>query len=547
MRSYTTLTTEVKDGWTVGRMLSRQAAERPDAPALQWQSEKPLSYGELYECCRRVAGGLRSLGVQRDDKVLIMLPNRTEIVLSWFGVTLLGAAEVPINTAYRTSWLTHEVNDCGARVAIVDEEFVERFEEIAGDLVALKTIVVVGDSSGSGDGRRTKGLEAHSWSELTEAGPIDEPEETHFDDVMGILYTSGTTGASKGVIVPYGLSGIFAQAIIDSAQLTSDDVAYVCNPLFHGNAQFMQVLPIMLSGGRVSLWPKFSASRWLSQIRESGATITNSIGVILQFIHGQEPRDDDADNPLRRVLVQPAPKDIVEDFEARFGVTCLEGYGMTEIGVVTYRHMDDPLKPGAAGKPIDEWFDVKIEDPETGESQPPGEPGAIVVRPKSSGILMQGYHNLPEKTLEAWRELWFHTDDMATLDEDGHLIFADRAKDMIRRRGENISSYTIESNVAEHPAVNEAAAFAVPSDLGEGSEDEVKVCIILNDGEDVDPAQLHDFCAERMPHFAVPRYIEFVTEIPRTPNQKVRKKDLRDRGITDETWDREAAGVDVRR
>ena len=543
MRSYTKLTNEVKDGWTIGQMLSRQARERPDAPALQWQTDEPLSYGELHERCRRVAGGLRSLGVQPGDKVLIMLPNRLEIVLSWFGVTLLAAVEVPVNTAYETSWLAHEVNDCGAEIAIVDAEFLERFERISDDLEQLKTIVVVGDGA-DGDAQ-AEGLDVHAWSELVEAEPIDEPEETHFNDVMGILYTSGTTGPSKGVIVPYGLSGIFAQAVIDSAQLTDEDVAYVCNPLFHGNAQFMQVLPIMLCGGRVSLWPKFSASRWLSQIRDCGATITNTIGVILQFIHSQERHDDDADNPLRRILVQPAPKDIVEDFEERFGVTCLEGYGMTEIGVVTYRHMDDELKPGAAGKPIDEWFEVRIEDPETGEPRPAGEPGAIVVRPKSSGILMQGYHNLPEKTLESWRELWFHTDDVAMLDEDGHLIFADRAKDMIRRRGENISSYTIESNVQEHPAVSEAVAFAVPSDLGEGSEDEVKICVILNDGEDVAPQELHDFCAERMPMFAVPRFIEFLEEIPRTPTRKVRKKELRDRGITDETWDCEAAGVEV--
>ena len=368
MRSYTELTTEVKDGWTGGALLSRQAAERPDAAALQWRSEEPMSYGELDACCRRVAGGLRSLGVERGDKVLIMLPNRPEIVLSWFGATLLGAAEVPINTAYKTSWLTHEVNDCGAKVAIVDAEFVPRFEEIADDLADLSALVVVGDAT-------ARHFDAHSWSELVEAEPIDEPEETHFNDVMGILYTSGTTGASKGVVVPYGLSGVFAQTIIDSAQLTSDDVAYVCNPLFHGNAQFMQVLPIMLTGGRVSLWPKFSASKWLSQIRESGATITNTIGVILQFIYGQDPQGDDADNPLRRILVQPAPKDIVADFEKRFGVTCLEGYGMTEIALPTYRHMDDELVPGAAGKVIEEWFDVRIEDPEPGEAQPPGEPG----------------------------------------------------------------------------------------------------------------------------------------------------------------------------
>ncbi len=543
MGALTTLTTEVKDGWTIGKMLSRQAEERPDAPALQWQTGKPLSYGEVYRRCLSIAGGLKGLGVEAGDKVLIMVPNSIEIVLAWFGTNLLGAAEVPINIHYKGGWLTHEVNDCGARVAIVYEEYLPRFAEIADDIEHLETLVVVGE-----DGDAGSGLEVRAWAELEDAEAVSEPAETHFYDTMGILYTSGTTGPSKGVVLPYGVSGIFAQAILDSAHLTDEDVAFVCNPLFHGNAQFMQVLPILLAGGRVSIWPKFTASGWLEQIRACGATITNTIGVILQFIYDQPERDDDADNQLRRVLVQPAPGDIVEDFEERFGVKCLEGYGMTEIGVVTYRNMDDPLRPGAAGKPLEEWFDVKVEDPETGEPVGPDEIGAIVVRPKSSGIIMKGYHNLPEKTLEAWRDLWFRTDDMARMDEEGYLYFADRAKDVIRRRGENISSFTIESNLNSHPSVKEAAAFAVPSDLGPGAEDEVKVCIVVEEGaEQPDPAELHDFCAEQMPHFAVPRYIEFVTEIPRTPNQKVRKNVLREQGVTPETWDREEAGIEARK
>lgn len=545
MGSLTTLTTEVKDGWTIGNMLSRQARERPDAPALQWQTGEPLTYRELYERCLRIAGGLKGLGVEAGDKVLIMMPNSIEIILSWLSTNVLGAAEVPVNIHYKEGWLTHEVNDCGARVAIVHEEYLPRFAKIADDLEQLKTLVVVGEGA---EGDAGRGLEVRPWSELEGAEALPEPAETRFYDTMGILYTSGTTGPSKGVVLPYGVSGIFAQAVIDNAHLTGEDVAYVCNPLFHGNAQFMQVLPLLLVGGRVSIWPKFTVSGWLEQIRACGATTTNTIGVILQFIYGQPVREDDADNPLKRVLVQPAPSDIVEDFEERFGVTCLEGYGMTEIGVVTYRNMDDPLRPGAAGKRLDKWFDIKIEDPDTGEPLGPNELGAIVVRPKSSYILMKGYHNLPEKTLEAWRDLWFHTDDMARMDEEGYLYFADRAKDVIRRRGENISSFTIESILNTHPSVKEAAAFAVPSDLGQGAEDEVKVSIVLEEGaEQPDPVELHDYCADRMPYFAVPRYIELVSEIPKTPNQKVRKSVLREQGITPGTWDREAAGIKVRK
>ncbi len=285
MGSLTTLTQEVKDGWTIGNMLSRQTKERPDSPVLQWQTEEPLSYRELYERCLRIAGGLRGLGVEAGDKVLIMLPNSVEIVLTWFGTNLLGAAEVPINVHYKEGWLTHEVNDSGARVAIVHEEYLPRFEKVADDLEGLRKIVVVSESGAAAERGAGSGLEMHAWGELEGAEALPEPTETRFYDTMGILYTSGTTGPSKGVVLPYGLSGIFAQAVIDNAHLTSDDVGYVCNPLFHGNAQFMQVLPILLAGGRVSIWPKFTVSGWLGQIRECGATITNTIGVILQFIH----------------------------------------------------------------------------------------------------------------------------------------------------------------------------------------------------------------------------------------------------------------------
>ena len=237
MGSLTTLTKEVKDGWTIGNMLSRQAIERPDAPALQWQTEAPLSYEKLYDRCLRIAGGLKGLGVETEDKVLIMLPNGISIVLAWFGTNLLGAAEVPINIHYKGDWLTHEVNDCGASVGIVHEEYVPRFAEITDDLEHLETLVAVGDGKDVDSG---SGLEVHAWAELEDAEALPEPAETHVYDTMGILYTSGTTGPSKGVVLPYGVSGIFAQAILDSAHLTDEDVAYVQYGLDKENDRFVE-------------------------------------------------------------------------------------------------------------------------------------------------------------------------------------------------------------------------------------------------------------------------------------------------------------------
>jgi carnitine-CoA ligase len=540
------LSRDLKDSWTISSVLSRQAAERPESPTLQWQTEEPFSYRGLYEHCLHLAGGLRRLGVQPSDRVLIMLPNSMEIVLAWFSTNLLGAVEVPINIHYKESWLVHEVNDCEARLAIVHEQYLERFIQIADQVEHLTDFVVVGGDDGRTHQEMDKKWSMHAWGELENAEAMDEPVETHYYDTAAVMYTSGTTGPSKGVVVPYGVGGIFAQGVIDSARLTSDDVNYVVHPLFHANAQFMQILPSLLVGARTSLWPGFSASRWLDQVRATGATITNTLGVMCNFIHGQPVREDDADNPLRAMITLPAPSDIAEDFERRFGVKCLEGYGMTEIGVVTYRRLEEPLRLGSAGKTL-EWFDVRIVDPETDEPLPPGEVGEIVVRPKTTGVMMKEYNNVPAKTVEAWRNLWFHTGDAGEMDEEGYLYFRDRVKDVIRRRGENISSFSIESAVNTHPSVEESAAIAVPAEHGVGAEDEVKLCVIPKQGEELDPAELHAYCAQRMPYFAVPRYIEYVAEIPKTANEKVRKNVLREQGITPNTWDREAAGIQVRK
>jgi crotonobetaine/carnitine-CoA ligase len=540
------LSRDLKDGWTISSVLSRQAAERPNAPALQWQTEEPFSYKGLCEHCLRLAGGLRGLGVQPSNRVLIMLPNSMEIVLAWLSTNLLGAVEVPINIHYKESWLVHEVNDCEAHLAIVHEQYLERFIQVVDQLEHLTDFVVVGGDEGTAHQEMDKNWSMHAWGELENAGAIDKPVEIHYYDTAAIMYTSGTTGPSKGVVVPYGVGGVFAQGVVDTAELTSDDVNYVVHPLFHANAQFMQILPALLVGARISLWPGFSASRWLDQVRATGATITNTLGVMCNFIHSQPVREDDADNPLRAIMTLPAPSDIAEDFERRFGVKCLEGYGMTEIGVVTYRRLEEPLRLGSAGRAL-EWFDVRVVDPETDEPLPPGEVGEIVVRPKATGIMMKEYNNVPAKTVEAWRNLWFHTGDAGEMDEEGYLYFRDRVKDVIRRRGENISSFSIESVANTHPAVDESAAIAVPAEHGVGAEDEVKLCVVLKHGEDLDPAELHAYCAQRMPYFAVPRYIEYVAEIPKTANEKVRKNVLREQGITPNTWDREAAGIQVRK
>jgi len=534
----------IKDAAIIGDILKTYAQTKPDAPALQWQAETPFTYRQLYDHCLKVAGALRQLGVKEGDTVLLMLPNCLEIVFSWFGINFLGAVEVPINIHYKGSFLVHEANDCGAKVAVIHHSYYAKFHDVRQELKHIEKMVIVG---GGADKPEGAGWGIMGWDEMIGgAQPIAEPVARHYSDTAAIMYTSGTTGPSKGVIMPYGLCGVFARAIIEVAQLGPEDVYYVCLPLFHANAQFMQVLPALAVGARVCLWPTFSASQFLDQVRQCGATVTNTLGVMCEFIYRQPRRPDDEDNPLRAMITIPAPADIAEDFEKRFRVKCLEGYGMTETSVFTYRRMGEPLRLGSAGRPLP-WYEVQIGHPETDEPLPPGEIGEIMVRPKHPWIIMKGYLNLPEKTLETWRNFWFHTGDLGKMDEDGYLYFIDRLKDAIRRRGENISSYTVESVVNNHPAVAESAAVAVPSEHGAGGEDEVKIFVVLKPGATVTPLELHEYCVKNMPYFAVPRFIEFIDHLPKTPNEKVRKAELRKIGNTEKTWDREAAGIQLQK
>jgi crotonobetaine/carnitine-CoA ligase len=536
---------DINEKMIVNNLLARQAKERPHSPAIQWENEKPLTYSELYHKCCHLAGGFQQkLGLKTDEKVLIMVPNSLEILFSWFSVNLAGAIEVPINIHYKGSFLVHEVNDCEARLAIIHEQYLDRFDEVKSELKYLKDIVVIGD-----DGvefSHTSNWNFCRWEEcFAETAETFHPVKRNVYDTQAILYTSGTTGPSKGVEMPFGLGNIFARATTWAGELNEDDVAYVCHPLFHANAKYMQILPILFTGGRCSIWPGFSASKWLSQIRECGATVTNTLGVMCEFIYRQPEKADDGDNPLRAMMTLPAPKDIAVDFEKRFGVQMLEGFGMSEIGMVTYRKFNEPLKVGSAGKPLD-WFDVKIVNPDTDEALDPNETGEIVVRPHLPSTFMKGYYNVPHKTVEAWRNLWFHTGDTAKMDGEGYLYFVDRLKDSIRRRGENISSKSIESVVDAHYMVKESAAIAVPADYGEGSEDEVKLCVILKEGMEIAPEVLHQYCEEHLPYFAVPRYIEFIDEIPKTANEKVRKVVLREQGVTSNTWDRGSSGIKLK-
>lgn len=534
-----------REDWIFSKALERWARAAPDRPFLQLTGEPPLSYGEVDRRVNRLAHGLRALGVSRGDRVLIMLPNSIEFMLVWWAANRIGAIEVSVNPAYKGYFLEHVLNNSGGKVMLVAGELLERLAAAEDALGSLETLVVRAEAGAKRqESPRFKRLRMRAFEELETAREDPPGVALSHRDLNAIMYTSGTTGPAKGVTMPNAHLHLFAESVVSLTRLSAADAYFVATPLYHGNAPMMQVYPSLLVGGRAVICPRFSASEWVSQIRQAGATATNLLGVMMDFVFRQPARPDDRDHRLRVVLGQPAPAALFEPFRTRFGIPrILEYYGMTEIGIVTMMPWDD-VRPGSCGKAVSEWFDLRIADSETDEELPPGEVGELLVRPKASWAFNQGYWSMPEQSLEALRNVWYHTGDALKRDADDYYYFVDRMGDVIRRRAVNISSYDVETVIADHPAIAECAALAVPSEFV-GGEDEVKVALVLQRGADFVPDEFLAWCEERMPHFAVPRYVEVIADLPKTPSNKIQKYLLRQRGITPATWDRVKAGYQL--
>ena len=314
-------------------------------------------------------------------------------------------------------------------------------------------------------------------------------------------------------------------------------------PLFHCNGLFMQLYACLINGATAVVRQKFSASSWLQDIRDYKVTHTNLLGVMTEFLDRRKPSVNDRDHQLRVIAAAPAAPVFIERFEQRFGVKMVELYGMSEVNIPLFTPLAEP-RPGSCGKAYDQYFEVRVADSKTDLENPPGVVGEIQVRPKISGGFMSGYYRMPEKTIEAWSNFWFHTGDAGRMDEDGYFYFVDRLKDCIRRRGENISSYEVETVLLNFPGITECAVIAVPADIT-GGEDEV-MAVLVADGEP-DPLAVIAHCEKNMPRFAVPRYLRCVQpeQIPRTSTNKIRKVELRKQGVTADTWDKEEAAVCV--
>lgn len=531
--------------WTGAQVLRRQASERPDQTFLIAPEEDlEITYGELHETCRRVAGGLHASGAERGDRVIIMAKNSSRFVLTWFGTSVGDLVEAGVNTAYEGEFLRHQVQLVEAAWVVVDDDLADRFIALKDQLTTLRGFWVI-DNAGDADGAvsrlRAAGWAAEHWDTLRSAEPYDGPEPDA-RDLTAVFFTSGTTGLSKGVAMPNAQMNFFSELTRCLTRFTEKDTWLSVTPLFHGNAQYMALYPALIAGGRAVIRSRFSASRWVDQLREHDVTVTNFLGVMMDFVWKQPERPDDADNPLRCVFAAPTASSILEPFKERFGIEAfVEVYGTTETTTPILSPYGEDRPAGAAGLNAGRWFDVAIVDPETDIEVPVGEVGEFCVRPTHPWISSNGYYNMPEKTTEVWRNMWFHTGDAVRRDEDGWFYFVDRIKDALRRRGENISSYEVEQALLAHPTVAECGVIGVPADT-EAGEDEV-MAVIVADGE-VTGEEIWEFCQGRIPAFAIPRFLWFRKELPLTPSEKIQRNVLREEAKTAEgILDRESTAA----
>ena len=521
---------------TLTQALSDWAAQRPDQPWLEDSEGDALTVGQAHMGSKRFSSFLHQLGVQVEERVGVFMFNSCTMVTTVFGIGYLRATATMLNTELRSAFLRHQLNDCQLATIVVDAVLVAHIVSIAADLPHLKTLVVVGDL--------TVDVPNHwrtvAWTDSQACAPWagDEPAP---EDIFCIMYTSGTTGPSKGVLMPHRHCALVGIGAIRCLEITEHDKYYICLPLFHANGLFMQLGATVQAGIGAFLRRRFSTSAWLTDIRDSGATLTNHLGTTSMFVINHPPTAEDKNHRLRACVNVPNPTQHEAIFHARFGVKdIVSGFGMTEVGIPIWGRIGHSV-PTAAGWVHADLFEACIAEPATDKPVPAGQVGEILIRPKVPFGFMAGYLNAPAKTVEAWRNLWFHTGDAGMQDANGLITFVDRIKDCIRRRGENISATEIEAAVVQLPGICEVAAYAVAAD-GAGAEDEVMLAVVPHAGITLDAADILSQASAVLPRFAKPRFLVLLDGLPKTATGKVQHAVLRQKGRAG-AYDAESTGA----
>lgn len=524
----------------VGALLADKAMTLGDNVFFYYRNME-VSYGKLNERSNRVGNGLRELGVNKGDKVCVIMATCPECLYVWFGLSKIGAVEASINTAYKGDLLQYLINISDAETIILDEDLLDNIKFIENDLIKIRRLIIRPKEGGRKKLNPTR-FEGISFEELFKGSEVDPKVESHVSDLAYLLFTSGTTGLSKAVMLSVNIMYRLGTTHAEVMRYDSRDVLYNYLPFFHIAARFL-TLGGLLVGAKMVLQERFSVSEFWGQVRKYGVTSFFSVGAMMHMLYSQPEGPDDGNNPLKKGYCIPIPKEFYKDFMRRFNVpTLIEAYGGTETGHVTIVPWDETWREGSCGKRNDACEAIVAD--ENDYELPPGEVGEILMRQKEPFAMMSGYYKMPEETLRATRNFWFHTGDRGYVDNDGWFYFVDRAKDCIRRRGENISSFEVERVISSHPMVAESAVFPVPSEVG---EDEVMAAIVLRQNAKIAPEELIAFCEDRMAYFAIPRFVDFRESLPKTPTEKIEKYKLRKEGVSASTWDRVKAGYRIKK
>ncbi|QLL09804.1 AMP-binding protein [Mycobacterium vicinigordonae] len=525
----------VGDFDTVTAVLSRAREHSPDKVFVDFGGERH-TYSQVWDLSLRRAAGLAQLGVAAGHTVVCILDNNADAIVSWFAANFLGAVWVPVNTALKGEYLRHQIADAAAAVVLAESDYAQRILDIAPELPGLRHLVV---RSAPPDAESSLLVQMEV---ITPETGLQAPVAVAAQDLAMLVYTSGTTGPSKGCMISHNY--ICNVAKNTAAMRNPGFTLWTPLPLFHLNAAGTSVLATAVNCTTVCIAERFSLSGFWPDIKRCGAQQVSILGTMITLIASMPETAEMTEcfGQIQHVGGAPWTPELIDTWTRRFGVRSAGNsvFGLTEASFVTSnpRSLTAPL--GASGRRNDD-FDVRIVDDNDAEV-PDGQPGEIIVRPRKPHVMFEGYWRRPEATIAVLRNLWFHTGDIGRFDAEGWFWFVDRKKDYLRRRGENISSYELERTFRSHPDIADVAVHAVPSDL---TEDDVKVTVVRRDGTQLTAEQLCRWCLDKLPYFAVPRYIEFRSELPRNATGKVLKHQLRDEGVTAATWDITDSDVEV--
>jgi crotonobetaine/carnitine-CoA ligase len=525
---------------TVNGLLDRRLADDPHGEYLDVCGTK-FSAAEAASAANRLANSLAAMGVRPGDRVATLVENSAEALLAWWGIVRGGAVAVPINTAYKGEYLRHQLADSGSRVLIVEASLADRVARISQETPALEHVVVIGAAA------EPPGVTVHMWDDALGSDDAQPGVTVRPADLATFIYTGGTTGPSKGCMLSHNYHEVLTRQIGICWQRTADDVVWTPLPMFHFNAIVTAVLGPLVYGGRAAIYRRFSVSNFWPEMNRTGATVTSTLGTMAYLLAHDVDRPEmpqsgapEANTSLRLIGAAPLPVEVDSILRERFGIETFSGaYGTTEASLVSWQPPGVRNKPNGAGVINDEFFDVRIFDDDDNELVR-GTEGEIVLRPKRPHTMFEGYWGRPEATVEASRNWWYHTGDIGRVDDEGFLFFVDRKADYLRRRGENISSFEVERVLMGHGSLADVAVHAVPSEV---TEDDLKITATLVEGATLTEEDLFRWCIDQLPYFALPRYIEFRDDLPRSPVGRVLKRELRDEGPNAATWDAEAAGI----